>query len=168
MIILLPYQRLVFESQFSKEEIIRRLIAEVASRRISFGIFENRREKFEGEVSENGFKISRIIRYRNSFRPVIEGEFSSLVKGVRIDVRLRLHTMVMIFSLLWLGFGLVAAGAVIFQIISTGGFASGMFIPFGMLLFYFLLMTLAFGVEANKAGKLLSEIFAADAASEIK
>ena len=73
--------------------------------------------------------------------------------------------MVMIFSLLWLGFGLVAAGAVIFQIISTGGFASGMFIPFGMLLFYFLLMTLAFGVEANKAGKLLSEIFAADAAS---
>ena len=40
-----------------------------------------------------------------------------------------------------------------------------MFIPFGMLLFYFLLMTLAFGVEANKAGKLLSEIFAADAAS---
>ena len=165
MIILLPYQRLVFESQFSKEEIIRRLIAEVASRRISFGIFESRREKFEGEVSENGFKISRIIRYRNSFRPVIEGEFSPLVKGVRIDVRLRLHTMVMIFSLLWLGFGLVAAGAVIFQIISTGGFASGMFIPFGMLLFYFLLMTLAFGVEANKAGKLLSEIFAAEAAS---
>ena len=85
------------------------------------------------------------------------------MKGVRIDLGLRLHTMVIIFSVLWLGFGL-AAGAVIFQIISTGGFATGMFIPIGMLLFYFLLMTIAFGVEANKARKLLSEIFNADAA----
>ena len=168
MILLLPYHRLVFESQFRKEEIIRRLSAEVARRRISFGIFENRREKFEGEVSETGFKINRIIRYRNSFRPVIEGEFSPLVKGVRIDVRLRLHTMVMIFSLLWLGFGLVASGAVIFQFISTGGFATGMFIPIAMWLFYIPLMTIAFGVEANKAVKLLSEIFAADAASSTK
>jgi len=63
MIPLLPYKRLVFETQFSKEEIIRRLMAEVASRRRPFGMFERRVQKFEGEVSQTGFKISRIIRY---------------------------------------------------------------------------------------------------------
>ena len=162
---LLPYQRLVFESQFSKEEILRRLTAEVARRRISFGVFENRRETFEGEVSENGFKISRIIRYRNSFRPIIEGEFFPLVKGVRIEVRMRLQLLVLIFSIVWVSFAVAVAGTVIFQIISRGEFAGGMFIPFGMLLFYFLLVTIAFGLEANKASKLLSEIFAADPAS---
>jgi hypothetical protein len=161
MIPLLPYKRLVFESQFSKEEIIRRLLAEVASRRLSFGIFENRIEKFEGEVSETGFKISRILRYRNSFRPVVEGEFFPLVKGVRIEVRMRLQMIVMLFSIVWLSFVAVGAGAIIFQIISTGGFATGMFIPFGMLLFYLLLMTIGFGVEANKASRLLSDIFEA-------
>ena len=165
LFLLLPYQRLVFESKFSKEEILRRLIPEVASRQISFGLFENRREKFEGEVSENGFKISRIIRYRNSFRPIIEGEFFPLVRGVRIEMRLRLQMLVMIFSIVWVSFVAAGAGTVIFQIISRGEFAVGMFIPFGMLLFYFLLMTIAFGVEANKASKLLSEIFDADAAS---
>ena len=159
MIPLLPYKRLVFESQFSKEEIIRRLMTEVASRRRPFGMFERRAQKFEGEVSETGFKISRIIRYRNSFRPVVEGQFFPLVKGVRIEVRMRPHTTILIFSILWLSLVVVGAGAVIFQIISTNNLPVGMFIPLGMLLFYCLLWTIAFGVEADKADKLLSAIF---------
>jgi hypothetical protein len=161
MIPLLPNKRLVFESPFSKEEIIRRLIVEVASRRRRSGIFEQRAEKFEGEVSETGFKISRIIRYRNSFRPIVEGQFFPLVKGVRIEVRMRLSMTILIFSILWLSFVAAGAGAVIVQIISTGKYAGSMFIPFGMLLFYCLLMTIGFGVEANKAVKLLSHIFEA-------
>jgi len=161
MIPLLPYKRLVFESQSSKEEIIRRLSVEVASRRRRSGVFERRAEKFEGEVSETGFKISPIIRYRNSFLPVVEGQFSPIAKGVRIDVRMRLTTPVLIFSILWLSLVVVGAGAVIFEIISTGKFAGAMFIPFGMLLFFYLLVTIGFGVEAKEAGKLLSDIFEA-------
>jgi hypothetical protein len=163
MIPLLPYKRrLVFESHLSKKEIIRRLMVEVASRRFGSGIFERRAEQFEGEVSETGFKISRIIRYRNSFRPIIQGQFSPLVKGVRIEVSMRLHMAVLIFSILWLSFVIAGAGAVIFQIISTGQFQGGMFIPFGLLLFYCLLVTIGFGVEANKATGLLKDIFEAD------
>ena len=161
MIPLLPYKRVVFETQFSKDEIVRRLMIEVAPRRPPLDLFEKRAEKFEGEVSETGFKISRIIHYRNSFRPVVEGQFFPLVKGVRIEVRMRLHTTILIFSILWLSLVVVGAGAVIFQIISTNNFAVGMFIPFGLLLFYCLLMTIGFGVEADKAGRLLSAIFEA-------
>jgi len=72
---------------------------------------------------------------------------------------MRLHTTILIFSILWLSLVVVGAGAVIFQIISTNNFPVGMFIPIGMLLFYCLLWTIAFGVEADKADKLLSAIF---------
>jgi hypothetical protein len=161
MIPLLPYKRLVFETQFSKDEIVRRLMIEVAPRRPPLDLFEKRPEKFEGEVSATGFKISRIIRYRNSFRPVVEGQLFPLVKGVRIEVRMRLHTTILIFSILWLSLAVVGAGAFIFQIISTGKFEGAMFIPLGMLLFYCLLVTIGFGVEADKAGKLLGDIFEA-------
>jgi hypothetical protein len=162
MIPLLPYKRLVFETQFSKDEIVRRLMIEVAPRRPPLDLFEKRAEKFEGEVSETGFKISRIIRYRNSFRPMVEGRFFPLVKGIRIDVRMRLHMSVMAFSILWLSLLVVGAGTVIFQIISTGKSEGAMLIPFGLLLFYCLLMTIGFSVEADKAGKLLSDIFEAN------
>src|SRR4030095_9671339 len=113
----------------------------------------------EGEISETGFKISTIIRYRNSFQPMLEGRFSPLLKGVRIEVRMRLHRSVLIFSALWLSLVVAGAAAVIVEITSTGKFAGPMFIPFGMLLFYGLLMTIGFNVEANQAGKLLSDIF---------
>jgi hypothetical protein len=162
MIPLLPYKQLVFESHLSRGAIIRRLRVEVANRRLGWGIFERRTEKFEGEVSETGFKISRIIRYRNSFLPIVQGQFSPLIKGVRIEVRMRLHVAVLIFSILWLSFVGVSAVTVISQIISTGKFEGGMLIPLGMLLFYYLLVTIGFGIEANKASKLLRDIFEAD------
>ncbi|HYX72204.1 MAG TPA: hypothetical protein VE732_05495 [Nitrososphaera sp.] len=129
---------------------------------MGWGLFERRTEKFEGEVSETGFKISRIIRYRNSFLPIVQGQFTPSVKGMRIEVRMRLHMAVLIFSILWLSFFGAVAVAFISQIISTGKFEGGMFIPFGMLLFYYLLVTISFGVEANKASKLLWDIFEAD------
>jgi hypothetical protein len=162
MIPLLPYTQLVFESPLSKEEVVRRLTLEVASRRWGWGLFERRTELFEGEVSEGGFRISRIIRYRNSFLPVIHGRFSPLVKGVRIDITMRLHVAVLIFSIVWLsavGFGALAFAS---QFLSTGKIEGGMLIPLGMLLFFYLMVTIGFGVEANKASKLLSGIFEGD------
>ena len=166
MIPLLPYKQLVFESSLSKEEVVRRLSLEVASRR--WGWFERRTEKFEGAVTEGGFQISRIIRYRNSFLPVIQGRFYPLAKGVRIEVTMRLHMAVLIFSIVWLS--IVGVGALAFgsQIIATGKIEAGMLIPFGMLLFFYLMVTIGFGVEASKARKQLSGILEAEASSRQK
>ncbi len=106
MIPLLPYKRLVFESPLSQEEVIHRLTLEVAKPRSGLQLqwFEKRTEKFEGTVSEEGFQINRIIRYRNSCLPVIHGCFSPLMKGVRIEVTMKLHIVVLAFSIIWLSF----------------------------------------------------------------
>src|SRR5215510_2868152 len=103
MLPLLPYKQLVFESPLSKDETLRRLTLEVARQRRGLDWFERRTEKFEGVLTDEGFTISPIIRYRNSFRPVIKGRFYPLVRGVRIDVTMRLHISVLIISILWIG-----------------------------------------------------------------
>jgi hypothetical protein len=160
MIPLLPYTQIVFESPLSKEEAVRRLTAEVASR--SSGWFERRTEKFEGTVSAEDFQIRRIIRYRNSFLPVITGRFCPLVKGLRIEVSMRLHLAVLIFSIVWLS--IVGAGAVAFglQFFRTGNVEVRMLTPFVMLLFFYLLVMIGFGIEANKAKQQLGGIFEAE------
>ena len=162
MIPLLPYKQLVFESPLSQEEVIRRLTLEVAKPRSGLQWLERRTEKFEGTVSEEGFQIKRIIRYRNSFLPIIQGRFSSLGKGVRIEVTLKLHIVALIFSLIWVGFVGRMAVAVIPQILTTGRVEGGGGILCAMLIFFYLLVTIGFGIEANKASKLLSSLFDAD------
>lgn len=168
MLPLLPYQQLVFASPLSKEEVIRRLTLEVAKPRSGLQWFEKRTEKFEGTVSEAGFQIHRIIRYRNSFLPVIHGRFSPLGPGVRIEVTMKLHLVVLAFSLIWLSLVGGLAVVAIPQMLSTGRVEGGAAVLGVMLVFFYLMVTIGFGIEANKASKLLSRIFEVNDAREKK
>lgn len=164
MIPLIPYQKLVFDSPLSQEEAVRRLALEVAKPRSGWQWREKRTEKFEGTVSDESFQISRIIRYRNSFLPVIQGRFSPFGSGVRIEVTMKLHVIILIFSLLWLSFvGFPVLGAVM-QFLMTGRFEEAGWIPCAMLVLFFLMTAIGFGIEAHKAKKLLSRIFEVDGA----
>jgi hypothetical protein len=168
MIPLLPYQKIVIEVPYSREELTRRLGKEVTGSKRSWGLSDKRAELFEGVVSDEGFQISRIIAYRNSFLPVIHGRFHPHVKGVRVVITMRLHVAVLIFSVAWLSFvGQVVIVAVP-KILTTGRVDSVMLIPFGMLLFFYLIVTIGFGVEAKKASKLLNSLFEAGGASAEK
>jgi hypothetical protein len=160
---LLPYQKLVFNSPLSREELTRRLAREVSESRWGFAFFERREELFEGTITGEGFKISRIIRYRNSFLPVIQGNFSPTARGVRVDVTLRLHGGVLAFSVVWLSFVVLGIVSVASEVLRSRQLGQGSLIPFGMLTFFYLLVTLSFGFEARKARKLLSEVFEAEA-----
>lgn len=159
MIPLLPYQKFVLESPFSQEEARRRLAAEVAPLRSGWQWIEKRTEKFEGTVSAEDFEIHRIIRYRNSFLPVIEGRISPGMPGTRIEITLKLHIFALIFSLIWLVFVGPLAAETVQQILTTGSVEPGGVIPCLMLIFFVLMMLIGFGIEAHKARKLLGRIF---------
>ena len=159
MIPLLPYQKLVIEVPYSREELTRRLGKEVTSRTRRWGSFEKRTELFEGVVSDEGFQISRIIDYRNSFLPVIEGRFYPHAKGVRVEITMRLHVAVLIFSIVWLGMVGIVLGGAATHFLATRKIDAVALTPFGMLLFFYLMVTIGFGVEAKKASKLLNRLF---------
>lgn len=158
---LLPYQKLVFESPLSREEIIERLTRKVIKRRQEW--FEQSTIPFEGTVSDTGFQISRIINYHNSFLPVINGCFFSHMEGVRIEVTMRLRTNMLIFCIVWFSFiGFAIINGTFF---SPGGSPPTLIEVLPTCLFYlffYFLFALGFWFEAKKAKNLLSEIFEAE------
>lgn len=159
MIPLVPYQKFVIEVPYSREELIRRLGSEISGRPQDRGSSGERTKSFKGEISDEGFQISRIINYRNSFLPVIEGRFSPQVKGVRVEIKMKLHSVVLIFCIVWLCFfgRFVIAAAT--NILDAGRVNIRMLFPFGIFLLFYLIATIAFGVEAKKASRLLIKIF---------
>jgi len=165
MIPLLPYQKLVIEVPYSREELTRRLGREVTDRKRGWGWSEKRAELFEGVVSDEGFQIKRIIDYRNSFLPVIQGRFYPHVKGVRVEITMRLHVAVLVFSVVWLNMVGIGVVGVATHILTTRSVDAVTLIPFGMLLFFYLMVTIGFGVEAKKASKLLNSLFEAEGSS---
>lgn len=114
---------------------------------------------FRGTVSENEFKIRRVIRYRNSFLPVIRGQLSTSVGGnTTIRLTMTLHVFAAAFMVFWLG---SVAMAVPWQML--GQFESidtRVLIPLGMVLFGIVLTITGFYPEARKAERILRDAVA--------
>ena len=122
--------------------------------------FSRRHKVFQGSISHDGFKITRIIHYENSFLPVIRGTFRLGQSGITVSVRMRIHPLVAAFMCVWF------AGVGLGVLIVLAGLLSGriepspvLLIPFGMLLFFWALFSGGFWFEANKAKRILMEMF---------
>lgn len=77
---------------------------------------------------------------------------------MRIEVTMRLHFSVIVFCLAWIGFVGYVLWAFIQQWLEVGKYENAILGPIGMVVFLYLLVTIAFGIEANKAKELLAGI----------
>jgi len=165
-IMLVPYEKYVLITRLSPQEIHYRLDQIVDTSKHFNTIFSMaRREKlYHGELSESNFKIVRKIGYRNSFLPVIQGRVSSSAQQTRIDIQMRLHMAVLIFIIVWLGVvGLVCIATMptlMKQLFQAAGekFDPKLLLPFGMLIFGYLLVTLPFKMESRISKKFLAKL----------
>ena len=90
-----PGRKMVLESPLGVEELTRRLERE-----------------FEGTFADRRFSMMRRVRGRNSFRSVVDGQILPESAGSRLNVRLRLHPLILaIGSVFALIAGTVAAVA---------------------------------------------------------
>ncbi len=160
MIPLIPYKSIVITTSLPLNDAVTVLFKAVSPKKRWYQFSLSRSGKFEGTVSREGFKIERAINYRNSFLPILHGTFRPDVTGTRIEVTMKMHPFVLLFSVFW--FGAVLSGFVLGII---GSFASD-HIPFevligaGTMLVAFYLMTiLGFGFEAKKAIRFMNETF---------
>ncbi len=157
MMKLLPYDSFEIDTPMSAKAIIGVLTDTVEPTRW-FRLSKDHKT-FQGTVEHDGFKITRIIHYRNSFLPVVRGRFAPGPSGFTVTVTMRLHPFVMAFMCLW--FGGVGLGVVA----SLAGLAFGraeadpmLLIPFGMLLFGWALVSGAFWFEAKKTKPILLDM----------
>jgi hypothetical protein len=170
---ILPYENITYKTHLSKEEILNRLNQETEPKQWirMTGIFSSGNHKaYEGVVNQNSFKISRIIGYRNSFLPRIEGEIEEKVEGnskiTLIHIKMRLHTFVLVFLCVWLSFMFLATTFLIpifKQEISNPSISNlASIIPFLMIPFISLITILAFHYEGNKSKIFFENLFEAE------
>lgn len=151
----LPIERYQIRTKLSTEEIEKRL------RRIAVS-------EYHGTVSENSFKISRSIRYQNSFLPVIKGTINTYLGKTEITISMTLNPFVKIFMIVWLSLAgipsaiiLLALGRMLIHFYFKG-FSPFLLIPIGMFIFGYLLMFLAFKSEARVSKKRINQLFEAE------
>ena len=114
-----------------------------------------KRGYFEGTVAGSRFKILRIIGYRNSFLPIIEGNFRREGFGTVVTLRMRLVWPVVPFwssIILFLAWNSVAVDS------RVAGTFGARILMLGMTLFIYLVATIPFAVEVRIAMKRLLEL----------
>lgn len=145
MIPLLFYKKFTIDSQLSGEEAF---------------------QKLKGLVSKDKFQIARIIWYGNSFLPVIYGRFLPCETGSHIRIFITLHPFILFIVA---SSGLIASLSVLFvmyQLITTGALddlQKKILLVMGLVCS---IRTLAFGIEANMASRMLKHLFEAEQPSE--
>jgi hypothetical protein len=112
--------------------------------------------EFEGDLSPQGFNITRIISYRNSCIPEIRGRFEPSETGTKIVIEMTMHP---------LGYVLLVGGAgMSFTVLSMLA-GSGQGLPVTAILafagpcVFFAVCWLAFAGEASTARGALSRVW---------
>ena len=167
----IPFDRFAIETHYSREELNRRVAALVVPKRkwdetLSDAMDRPFRrsgspkppDRFEGTLTAEGFRGTRVIRYRNSFLPVIQGGFITRMDGgTDIQVSMRLHWLTLLFMLAWLLFVGFAAVDPVRRFLEGNSVVASDLITLSMFLFGIALTLVGFWPEARKAKRLLLE-----------
>ena len=155
-----PHRHLQVRTPLPCDEVLRRLSEVVEPKQWFRFPFFGKHRPYEGVVSANGFRISRVIDYRNSFLPMIDGRVSPDAHGTVVDVSLSLHPFTSVFMAVWLG--LTGVLGIVFLVGVLLGHGSGepvfSLVPLGMCAFGYLLMHGGFAFEVGPVRKLLHEV----------
>lgn len=99
---LLPYQNFKVKTYLTPDQIQRKLEDTVRPSPPFFS-FGSSDKPFYGKITENHFKIYRIISYRNSFLPSVEGKIQADGNGSIIDITIQSDMRIVgVFMLIFL------------------------------------------------------------------
>jgi hypothetical protein len=157
----------MYHSLLSKDAVLDRLRESVDIQQSE--VFSSRNsinsKPYVGAIQNGSFKIRRVIDYRNSFLPQINGEIIEDVNGTKIKVEMKLINFVKFFMIIWFSFcaffGFIFLLVLIFDNDSKSNSGFSILIPIFMLIFASFLVSSGFASESEKSIKDLEEILKA-------
>ncbi len=167
----IPYGQIQIKSNLKTDEIEHRLQEQLDPHSIISGMLRGNHKYFQGSIENGEFKISRIIHYRNSFRPVIVGKLQPEIDHTVVELTVRLDFVVVAVLLLIVGSFILPIFSLLFQSLLVGGGINFLqYLPegywlklllssIGTFLFFYLFVMIPFNIEAGKATKYLDELF---------
>lgn len=156
---LLPYRTLELRSGLSINEAVDALANVVESPRAVRLVPSAR--LFEGTLTCETFNIQRIIRYRNSSLPKIQGTIVADRFGCSISVTMSLPRLASAFVALCLGGATVAGLAALVTSLRGSTPGDAVIVMGALLAFGWLLALAGFFIEASAAERLLRRVFKA-------
>lgn len=145
----IPYGRFAIKTYLPRETARARLAAHVEPRKLLRSQLNRKHKTFQGELNGYAFTVSRIIHYRNSAVPLLEGELRDDLDAVLIAGRMRPNWFTLIF-------------VAIFLAAIWGSFLLSREVVWGGVFFtlaIYLSVMVGFNIEANKSESALREIF---------
>jgi hypothetical protein len=166
----LPYERLTIYSQLTPESAIQKLIdiVETSQNKKFRGSMI---KSYRGEITGYKFKICRIINYRNSFLPVINGEIEPAKDGCCIHIKMQPNIIVIIFMVVWsspfvssllMGFVMTLLPLLFPKLVTVVSGSIPLYailVPVGFLIFGYCLVTIGFKIESIKSKTFFKELF---------
>jgi hypothetical protein len=159
--LILTGRRLTLDSPLPLDEVTQRLRREVAPP-VVWKLVEDRTQLFEGTFENGRFSMVRLVRGRNSFRPLIEGTLQPGGRGTRIDVRLKLNPLVVIICVAILAVGTMVGAVAIPALVSNTDSPAPLLVFVGGAAALGAVFFIAPGVEARAAARLLQDLFEAE------
>lgn len=160
----LPYEDITYKTNLSEQEVLTRLSGFVEPKK--FGLGRNYIKEYEGSIDNNSFEISRVIQYRNSFLPQINGRIQNGNDGVKIQLTMSLHAFVSFFLIVWCSFALIFFIGVSIKAIREKEISVELFLPLCMLLFVYALTMVGFKSESKKSKEYFRRSFEAEIMNE--
>jgi hypothetical protein len=148
----LPWRRYRVQTHLTKHQIDEALRKLTEPRRLFRPFRRHPANSFEGEIAAAGFKLQRILGYRNGLRPVIEGRFEESPTGVRVVITMRPAWLVtaVVLACVMVTLGLFA--------VPLGSDKINVLLILPLLLIGYLLVSTSFGMEARWAREILSRV----------
>jgi hypothetical protein len=123
----IPYKRAEMATPLAVDEIVKRLSQSVEMRKSIWLSPYRPKAEYWGMVSAEEFQISRSIRGRNTYLPLITGRFTPSASGTVVSARLTLHPVAVIVLLAFFG------SAELLSIRARDGYGLSLFIAFVIL-----------------------------------
>ena len=151
---LVPSKKMTFRSNLSKQEVLQRITAELASRATGSPV-----SRFVGEVQESSFRVWEVYRHRgNSFSPTVEGVIVSDETGTLIHIVMRMTGCVFIFVLLWCYVPVLLLFLSVLTYIREGTLNTVPLVALGAIAFMVMMTILGFRAGIKTARAFLSEV----------
>jgi hypothetical protein len=161
-VILLPFEKYALSTTLSVQASRQRLLDNLEPARGFAYIMRNKTRPYTGRIGSEDFEISRAIRYRNSFLPIIKGRFSDQHDHTEIQVTMRLNPLVVAFMSVWTAGVSIACGATIRDLLTRSPerpFAPVEMLSFGMLFAGYGFCLFLFKFESSNAKRFLSRLW---------
>jgi hypothetical protein len=153
---LLPYESFEIETPLSKEEVIEMLNSQIEPWKLFRWPWKMGHKVFQGSVTSDKFKISKIIHYRNSFLPIIHGTFGCNSSGNVISIKMTLHPMAIVFMCAW--FLLLLIG-IMNVLLGASNDKSFPLIGFIIIIISYIFIGVCFWPEVKEQKRVLMEMF---------